>query len=94
MIMLSVFSLFSLIFLGMSPFSEASCPDTSQNLIKPEISLPCSQNPATGLHPQLDEVSPRTTSDPISLISILILFSHLHLRLPSGSLLQASPPKL
>jgi hypothetical protein len=46
-----------------------------------EGSLPCSQEPTTGLHPEPDESNP---SHPISLRFVLILSSQLRLGLPSG----------
>jgi hypothetical protein len=42
-----------------------------------EVSLLCSQNPTTGPYSEPDGSSPR----PLSLISILLLFPHLHLSL-------------
>jgi hypothetical protein len=49
--------------------------------MKPEDSLPCSQGPSTGPYPEPDQSNPY---HPISLRSILILFTHLRLGLPSG----------
>jgi hypothetical protein len=46
--------------------------------MQPEGLLPCSQEPATGPSPDPDR------SNPISSRSILILFTHLRLGLPSG----------
>jgi len=48
-----------------------------------EGSLPCSQDPATGLYSELHENSPQPTK-PIYLKRILILSSNLRLGLPSG----------
>jgi hypothetical protein len=47
----------------------------------PEGSLPSSQEPSTGPYPQPDQSSPY---HPISVGSMLILYTHLHLCLPSG----------
>jgi hypothetical protein len=46
-----------------------------------ENSLPCSQQPATVTYPEPDEYSPY--SNPLSVRSILILYSHLHSGFPS-----------
>jgi hypothetical protein len=48
--------------------------------MEPEGSLPCSQEPSTGPYPELD----RSSSYHLILRSILILFAHLRLGLPSG----------
>jgi hypothetical protein len=50
--------------------------------MEPQGSLPCSQEPSSGPYPELDQSV--HTPHPISLRSILILSSHLHLGLPSG----------
>jgi len=50
--------------------------------MKHKGSLPCSQEPATD--PFTSQMIQFTPSYPISLISILMLSSHLPLRLPSG----------
>jgi hypothetical protein len=49
-----------------------------------EGSLPYSQQPATGPYPEPDESSPLPPSFPVSLRSVLILFSRICLGLPSG----------
>jgi hypothetical protein len=49
-----------------------------------EISLQCSQQPATGPYPESDASSPHP-HHPVSLRSSLILFSHVRVGLPSGS---------
>jgi hypothetical protein len=55
------------------------------------VSLPCSQEPAAGVYPELDEsnANPR----PISLRSILILSSRVRLGLSSGLFPQVFAPK-
>jgi hypothetical protein len=58
--------------------------------MEPEDSLRCSQDPSIGTYPEPDESSPN--SHPISLRSILILPSHLRLRLPSGVCLPNQNP--
>jgi hypothetical protein len=55
---------------------------TSQHFMEPEGSLPCSQETSTGLYPEPDQSNPYP-SHPLSLRSILILFTHLRLGLPS-----------
>jgi hypothetical protein len=57
--------------------------------MEPRGSLPCSQQPDTGLYPEPDPV--HTT--PSYLISILILSSHLCLGLPSGLFPSGFPTK-
>jgi hypothetical protein len=49
--------------------------------MEPEGSLPCSQEPSTGPYPEPDRSN---LYHPISIRSILILSTHLHLGLPSG----------
>jgi hypothetical protein len=71
---------------GAEPFLRShqlySNSRTSQHFMEPEGSLPCSQEPSTGPYPQPDQSS---LYHPIlSLRSILILSTHLHLGLPSG----------
>jgi hypothetical protein len=51
--------------------------------MEPEGLLPRSQEPSTGPYPEPDESSPYHPH-PVFLRSILILFSHLHLGLPSA----------
>jgi hypothetical protein len=69
---------------GAEPFlkSHQLCSHsvTSQHFMEPEGSLPYSQDPSTGPHPEPDQSSPY---HPI-LRSILILSIHLRLGLPSG----------
>jgi hypothetical protein len=50
--------------------------------MEPEGSLPCSEEPSTGPCPEPDQSSPYHPI--LSLWSILILFTHLRLGLPSG----------
>jgi hypothetical protein len=50
--------------------------------MEPEGPLPCSQEPSTGPYPEPDQFSPYHPI--LSLRSILILFTHLWLGLPSG----------
>jgi hypothetical protein len=54
---------------------------TSQHFMEPESSIPCSQEPSTGT--SLEPYQPNPLH-PISLRYILILSTHLRLRLPSG----------
>jgi hypothetical protein len=49
--------------------------------MEPEGSIPCSQEPSTGPYPEPYQSTP---SHPIFLRSILILFTHLRLSIPSG----------
>jgi hypothetical protein len=69
----------------LSPSREAANCTTIQeipsNFTEPEGSSPCSQEHSSGPYPE--QVSSSTTH-PISLRSILILSTHLHLGLPSG----------
>jgi hypothetical protein len=58
---------------------------------EPEVSSPCSQEPATGPCPEPIESIPH--AQPIFLRSILIPSSHLRLGLPSVSFLQTFAPK-
>jgi hypothetical protein len=53
----------------------------SQHFMELEGSLPCSQEPSTDPYPQTIQSNPY---HPISLRSILILFTHLRLGLPNG----------
>jgi hypothetical protein len=55
---------------------------TSQHLMEPESSLPCSQESSTGLYPESDRSTPYHPI--LSLRYILILYTHLRLGLPSG----------
>jgi len=56
--------------------------------MKPKGSLQCSQEPDTGPYPEL--LNSDRSLLLISLTSVLILFSHLYLRLKSDPLLQVS----
>jgi hypothetical protein len=58
--------------------------------MEPKVSLPFSQEPATGPYPEPDATTPQLA---ILFPSILILSSHLLLGLPNGSSLQAFRPK-
>jgi hypothetical protein len=60
-----------------------SCSRT-QHFMEPEGSLLCSQEPSTGPYPKPYRFSLYVPSHPISLRSILILSTHLHLGLLSG----------
>jgi hypothetical protein len=66
---------------------------TSQHSMEHEGSLPCSQDPSTGPHPEPDRPSPY---HPILsyLRSILILTTHLCLGLPSGLFSSAFPTNI
>jgi hypothetical protein len=71
--------------MGLSPAREAtSCVATQelpQHFMKPEGSLPCSQQPSSGPYPEPDQSS---SYHPIVCQKyILILYTHLHLGLPS-----------
>jgi hypothetical protein len=59
--------------------------------MEPEGLLLCSQDPAIGPDPEPDESSPYHPSHHILVRSILILFSHLHLGLPSSLFLSGIP---
>jgi hypothetical protein len=75
---------------GAEPFLSScqlcSHSGTSQHFKESEGSSLCSQEPSNGPYPEPDRSSPYHTipSHPISLRSILILSTHLHLGLPSG----------
>jgi hypothetical protein len=77
---------------GGQPFFRSrqlcSHSSTSQHFMELEGSLPCSQEPSTGPYPKPDQSNPYHS---ISLRSILILFTHIRLGLPSGSFLLAFP---
>jgi hypothetical protein len=72
---------------GAEPFlaSHQLCSHsrTSQHLMEPEGSVPCSQEPFTSPYPQPYQSNPQP-SHSISPRSILILSTHLRLGLPSG----------
>jgi hypothetical protein len=80
---------------GAEPFSRScqlcSYPRTSQHFMEPISSLPCSQEPFTGPYPQPDHSNPY---HPISLTSILILFTHLSLGLRNGLLPSSFPTNI
>jgi len=58
----------------------------------PEVSLPCSQEPATGPCSESDESSPQLPT--LSVRSILILSAHLHLLLQSVLFSSGLPTKI
>jgi hypothetical protein len=60
--------------------------------MEPEGSLPCSQEPSTGPYPDRDQSSPYHPI--ISLRTILILSSHLRLRLPNDLFPSGLPIKI
>jgi hypothetical protein len=60
-------------------FQLCSYSRTSQQFIELEVSMQCSQEPSTGPYPEPDQSNP---FHPISLRSILILFTHLLVGLP------------
>jgi hypothetical protein len=62
--------------------------------MKPEVSLPCLQQPAIGPYLEPNESSPHPPTHPISLRSILILSSHLRLPLLSGLYRSGVPTKI
>jgi hypothetical protein len=70
---------------GAEPFLRScqlcSHSRTSQHFMKPEGSLPCSQEPSTGPYSEPYRSIP---SHPVSLRSILILFTHKRLGPPRG----------
>jgi hypothetical protein len=61
--------------------------------MKPEGSLPCSQEFSTVFYSEPDQPSPYIPPHPFSLRYILILSSHLPLGLPSGLFPSGLPPK-
>jgi hypothetical protein len=64
----------------------------SQHFMEPEGSLPCSQQPSTGLYPEPDQSNP---SIPPYLSKVhLILSTHLRLGLPSGLLPPGFPTNI
>jgi hypothetical protein len=68
---------------------HSACQKIFRLLMGPESLLPCSQKPATGPYPEPAESSSIT----ICPRSVLMLFSHLRLGLPSGLLLSGLPNK-
>jgi hypothetical protein len=81
---------------GARPFLRSrqlrSYSRISQLFMEPKGSLPCSQEPSTGPYPEPDQSS---LYHPIlTLKSILILASHLHLGLPSGIFPSGFPTKI
>jgi hypothetical protein len=70
--------------LSWEPNSRSAGQEILRFFIEPEGSLPFSQEPATGHYPKPDdEFAPHGHTHPISLISILILFSHVRLTFPT-----------
>jgi hypothetical protein len=72
---------------GAGPFLRrrqlCSYSRISQHFMEPEGSLPCSQEPSPGPYPEPDRSSPYHPI--LSLLrSVLLLSTHLRLRLPSG----------
>jgi hypothetical protein len=61
--------------------SRSAIQKLPQYFMESESSLPCSQEPSTGLYPVPDQSIPPY---PVSLRTILMLSSHLHLGLPNG----------
>jgi hypothetical protein len=83
---------------GAEPFLRSrqlcSYSRTSHHCMKPESSLPCSQEPSAGPYPEPEQSNPIQSipSHPISLRSVLILSTHLRHGLPSGLFLLVFPP--
>jgi len=78
-----------------SPSQKATCTSVR----KETACTLCNMKVHYGVHkslplvPLLSHINPVHASQPIPLRSILIIFSHLCLSLPTGSFLQVSPPK-
>jgi hypothetical protein len=78
---------------GAEPFLRScqlcSHSGTCQHFREPEGSSPCSQEPSTGPYPEPDQSSPH-----YPILSLLILFTHLRLGLPSGLFLSGFPTNI